>query len=343
MAQYLELSIDEVDFDLENPRIKMALEKYGDNVNAERIFFALKTAKADQVNATVGFDQLKASIRGYGGIAQPIVVVKKNGKKVCIDGNTRLAIFKDFNKDDKVVGDWSKIQAILISEASQIDIEKIRASAHMVGAREWPAYEKARYLHYLYNQELMSFGQMIELCGGNKAEIERQIDAFNDMNEYYRDISEDDEFKIDRFSGFVELQNSKVKEAIFKTGLELKDFGEWIKNGQIYKLTNVRQLPKVLRDEEARKIFLEGGINSISKAIRHLDSKNRSSPSDDNFINNNVRIISLAQILKQRLDEMPRTEYLLWRKGEADDAIETVQTLEDLMGTLEEILQDVGK
>lgn len=340
MVEYLELHIDEIEYDLENPRIKVALEKYGDKIDAERIYFALKTATADQTNATAGFDQLKASIRGYGGISQPIVVVEKDNKKTCIDGNTRLAIFKEFHKD-KVAGDWSKIPTRLISDASQLDIEKIRTSAHLVGAREWPAYEKAQHLNYLYNQKFMSFEQMIELCGGNRKEIERQISAFNDMNEYYRDISEDNEFKIDRFSGFVELQKPNIKNAIFAAGLGLKDFGEWIKNGQISKLANVRQLPKVLDDEEAKKIFLEGGINSISNAIRYVDDKTRSKSPNGNAIDSNVSILSLAQILKQKLDEMPRTEYSTWKKSETNEAIEAVQTLEDLMGTLEEILQDV--
>ena len=38
------LKVDEVSFDPENPRIKKALEKYGDQLNAERIHFALRSA-----------------------------------------------------------------------------------------------------------------------------------------------------------------------------------------------------------------------------------------------------------------------------------------------------------
>ena len=38
-----------------------------------------------------------------------------------------------------------------------IRAETIRVTAHLVGAREWPAYEKARYLHYLRNVEFMDY------------------------------------------------------------------------------------------------------------------------------------------------------------------------------------------
>ena len=91
------------------------------------------------------------------------------------------------------------------TDPDQQDIETIRVTAHLVGAGDWPAYEKARYLHYLRNVEFMDYDELIARCGGNKARITRQIDAFHDMNEFYRDVNTDDAFKVDRFSGFEEL------------------------------------------------------------------------------------------------------------------------------------------
>ena len=38
------LDIDEIQYDYENPRIKGALEKYGDNLTPERIHFALQSS-----------------------------------------------------------------------------------------------------------------------------------------------------------------------------------------------------------------------------------------------------------------------------------------------------------
>ena len=339
--KYLQLKIDDVEFDTDNPRIRMALEKYGDDINADRIYFALKTATPETSSSTQAFEQLRGSIKAYGGLSQPIMVVEKNGKKICVDGNTRLAIFKDFQKKE-VAGDWSEIPASLLSDATQIDIEKIRTSAHLVGARAWPAYEKARYLNYLYNEEFMDFNQMVALCGGNRAEIERQIQAFSDMNEYYREKVEDTAFKIDRFSGFVELQRPAVRDAIFDAGLNLEDFGKWIKDGQISKLADVRHLPKVLRDEEAKQIFIGGGINSIDEAIRCVDEKTRkSSPSDQNILLVNASIKVLAKTLTQKLNDLPASEYRALRHKEDEDTIETVQVLEDLHETLNETLSDV--
>ena len=224
------LNVETVSFDTDNPRIKKALEKYGGQLNAERIHFALRSATDGNKGAS-SYSQLKDAILASGGVIFPITVIVNGNGYVCIDGNTRLAIYKQFLKES-VDGSWSEIKAVVLDNADQRDIETVRVSAHLVGPREWPAYEKARYLHYLRNSKFMEYGELIALCGGNKLGIERQIAAYHDMNEYYRDVVDDTAFHIDRFSGFVELQKPRIKEAIFEAELDLKNFGEWIRDGK---------------------------------------------------------------------------------------------------------------
>lgn len=52
------LNVEEVAFDTDNPRIKKALEKYGDKLNAERIHFALRSATDGDKGAS-SYSQLK--------------------------------------------------------------------------------------------------------------------------------------------------------------------------------------------------------------------------------------------------------------------------------------------
>ena len=166
-GSYEMLRVDVIQFDRENPRIKMALEKYGDLLNAERIHFALRSA-TDGARGTSSYSSLRDSIRASGGVMSPVTVTRQGDEYICIDGNTRLAIYKRFLKDG-VEGNWSEIKAIVLNNANQRAVETVRVSAHLVGAREWPAYEKARYLHYLRNQQFMDYSEMIALCGGNKS------------------------------------------------------------------------------------------------------------------------------------------------------------------------------
>lgn len=337
------LNVDAVSFDTENPRIKMALEKYGDQLNAERIHFALRSA-SDGGKGSSSFSSLKDSILANGGIVAPIIVVVRDDRYVCIDGNTRLAIYKQFLKNE-VGGNWSQIKAVVLDNADQREIETIRVSAHLVGAREWPAYEKARYLHHLRNQRLMDYSEMIALCGGNKTDIERQIDAYHEMNEFYRNRVDDTAFHIDRFSGFVELQRPRVKQAIFDAGLDLKDFGEWIRDGNIYRLEDVRKLPKVLGNDESRKVFLEGGPRSIEKAIRLLDeqAKRQLGQTVEQTALENASVYQLAEALARRINDMPYSELRALRDKEHDDAVEQVNTLEALSACLQNLLEDVSE
>ena len=340
---YPVLPVDRVSFDTENPRIRMALQKYGDKLNAERIHFALRSA-TDGERGVSSYTHLKDSILASRGVTVPITVIPNADEYICIDGNTRLAIYKQFQKEG-VAGPWATIKAIVLENAGPRDIETVRVSAHLVGAREWPAYEKARYLHYLRNQKFMDYGEMIALCGGNKVDLERQIDAYQDMNEYYRDVVDDTAFHIDRFSGFVELQKPKVKEAIFDAGFDLTAFGEWIRDGQIYRLADVRQLPKVLRTEEACDIFLKGGPRSIEKAIAVIDrqSEKASNGAASSTTLDAATVYQLAEVLARRINDLPYSEVRALRKKEHDDAEDQIRCLEDLSERLRNLLDDVSE
>ena len=334
------LHVDSIEYDTDNPRIKKALEKYGDKLNAERIYFALRSASEGDRGAS-SFVGLRDSIRASRGVQTPIVVTARGDGYTCVDGNTRLAIYRQFIREQPEDKDrWTRIKAIVLEDAEQVDVETVRVAAHMVGAREWPAYEKARYLHYLRNREFMDFSEMVALCGGNRKDIERQIDAYHDMNEYYRDVVDDAAFHIDRFSGFVELQKPGIKDAIFDAGLELQDFGEWIRDGNIYRLADVRRLPKVLADDETREIFLRGGPRSIEKAVKRLEQKEEPVPPEKVTLDA-ASLHQLAQVLARRLDDLPYSDLRALKNRDTSDAADQLRALEDLSEQLQGFLQDV--
>lgn len=336
--KYKNISIIDIDFDKDNPRIKKALEKYRDDIDAERIHFALKSAD-DRENAASSFNKLSNSIRASGGITQPITIYKKGNKYVCIDGNTRLAIYKDFNKKEGIRENWDNIIALVLDKPTSRQINSVRVSAHLVGARPWPAYEKACYLHYLYREEFKDFDEMVALCGGNKNDIERQIDAYEDMNEYYRDKVQDSEFHINRFSGFVELQKPSIKDSILSAGLSLDDFGNWIKDGKIMRLEDTRKLPMVLGDPKAREIFLKGRIGSIKKAIMHVEQR-KYDASNTNIQNATLEQLTIAT--KDKLSKLTLPE-LQEFKTNSKETNSQISNLEDLYEMLENFLDNVRK
>ena len=342
-STYLSIPTDQIAFDDQNPRIKVALEKYGDKLDEQRIRFALQTA-TEGLSTTSSYRSLKDSIRAARGISIPVVASPDGDRFVCVDGNTRLAIYRELHEEG-APGDWTEIACLVLDNPDPRDIETIRVTAHLVGAREWPAYEKARYLHYLRNVEFMDYDDMIARCGGNKNTITQQIDAFHDMNTFYRDVNSDDAFKVDRFSGFVELQKSDIKDAIFGAAFDLHDFGRWIRDGQIYRLADVRKLPRVLADDEAKDVFVNGGIRSIEDAIAVAEANRqdtiRPSPSDVSVAA--ADMITLADALLRKIKSLPREDYMTLRDRQYDTADQDVDTLNDLAEHLGDLLQDVAK
>ena len=338
------LDVQKIDFDRENPRIKIALEKYGDQLTPARMQFALHSA-ADGDRRTSSYAALRDSIRASRRAVAPITVVKSNDDRyLCIDGNTRLAIYRHFLAEGQH-GPWHQISAIVLDEsADQREIETVRVSAHLVGSRQWPAYEKARYLHYLRNVRLMDYSEMIALCGGNKPEIERQIDAFHDMNEYYRDVVDDTAFQVDRFSGFVELQKGGIKESIFNAGFELTDFGEWIRDGKIYRLEDVRSLPRVLGDDRAMEIFQNGGPRSIEDAIRHIEDNTTNGIQPTKKVTlERASLSQLVDVLTRRIDGMPYSELRTLKARDHNDTLDLLRNLENLAGSLQSLIGDVSE
>ncbi len=342
MKEHLvELDVKLVDYDHENPRIAKALEKYG-SLTAERIAFALKSATEN--GSASSYNNLRDSILASRGIMAPITVISRDGRYTCIDGNTRLAIYKELLKtDERKEVDWSKIKATVLQEYSQTDIEKIRVSAHLVGAREWPAYEKARYLHYLRNQEFMDYAEIIALCGGRRNNIERQIDAYHDMNEYYRDkVDEDAEFQIDRFSGFVEVQKTGIKDSIFAAGFTMDDFGSWIRYGNIYRLEDVRHLPRVLENKDAREIFVNGGPKSIEEANKHLDlEESANKPFNKKTTLESATMHQLVEVLLRCISDIPYSEVRALKNRESDNSEEQIRSIESLSEQLKRLLDDL--
>jgi hypothetical protein len=258
--------VADIAFDRGNPRIRRFLEMYPDPT-PEQIYLALVAGGEAAGEGSSSFDKLKNSILSSRGIVQPIIGNRVNGKIVCVEGNTRVAIYRSF-MEEGVAGDWSVIPAMVYSDLPENQVDAIRLQVHLVGPRPWDPYSKAKYLHYLRTQELQPFERIIDFCGGAKREVQESINAFSDMEKYYRPLVDEGKYDITRFSGFVELQKPKIKDAIFTHGFSIGDFAQWIHDRKIDPLYTVRQVPAVLANSKARQIFLKQGMK---KAIAALD------------------------------------------------------------------------
>jgi hypothetical protein len=325
---YQNLPIQQIQLDTTNPRIRRFLESYqGDSPTPEQIFLALGAGGDESEGAGPSFEKLKNSIFTNGGIIHPIIVRKVGKGYVCVEGNTRLALYSSFVKEG-LPGNWKKIPALVHSKLTETQIDAIRLQIHLVGTRQWDPYSKAKYLHFLRTQEHMPFEMIVDYCGGRQSEVTEFISAYSDMETFYRPILPDDgAFDATRFSGFVELQKSGIKNAIATAGFDLIDFSRWIQEERLYPLNLVRKLPAILQNEKAREIFLK---EDAKAAVRTLDVPDLKKTLAE------ANISQLAQTLTQALYKVG------WLEGKQITSSQQSETSEALF-ELQSVINDFLK
>jgi hypothetical protein len=261
-----ELSVDSIQLDLDNPRIKQYIEMYGENITSEGIALALSSSSGSGNNST--YTALKESIRVSGGIINPIIVNRSGEKLTVIEGNTRVQIYKEFAKADPE-GPWRTIIAVVYDDLPVNQIHAIRLQTHLVGPRDWDPFSKAKYLHQLSNIDKLPMATIISYCGGKGPEIRKLIDTYVDMTTIY--FAKANDAGIDpnpqEFSKFAELQNRSIQESLVAHHFTKDNFAQWVVNGNIDSAQNVRKLPAILASTEARNVFLRSNISEAEKYV----------------------------------------------------------------------------
>jgi hypothetical protein len=327
------IDISLIDLDVNNPRIAQYVEFYKE-VTDDAIKLALQHTAAGE-SATTGnsstYVSLRESIRTQKGIIHPIILVQKDGGRyLVIEGNTRLSIYQDFHKQN-VDGEWSQIPAIVYDTLDEKNIEAIRLQSHLVGPRDWDAYSKAKYLNHLRNCEHLTLSEIIDFCGGKKQDVMKYIDAYNDMETFYRPIlGSDDQFDISRFSAFVELQQRPVKDAVIAAGFTLSDFSKWVHKGLLSPLNMVRSLKPILGHAKAKEVFL---VKGAKEALKLIDT----TPTQDL---NSYAIEQLAKALYNKITQLTYDEIKEMRRNTES---EKVRVMRDLKDELIDICDDIIK
>lgn len=326
------VSINLIDLDFRNPRVAPALEGLKDVPEQAFIGLALGqyAPEDDERGASTSYSSLKASIRAYQGLIHPIVVtIAANGRFVVIEGNTRVAIYRELLKE-KAPGDWSEIPAIK-RELKEVGEHAIRLQAHLVGPRPWRPYAKAKYLHALYTGEKLSLNEILDYCGGNakKRDIEEYIAAYSDMQDTYMPLVGQNPPDLSRFSAFVELQKPGIKQAIVKAGFSIDHFAQWVHESRINPLNSVRQLPRILANPQARKQFLQ---HDAREALKVLDQ-----PSSTAILRE-ATLDQLAQGLAMKIRGLSWSEV----KALMESPNERAQTLLDCFDELKQLCDQIG-
>ena len=270
------IDINKIELDVENPRIKRIMEalkeEYKREPSAEEIELALSHNFTDDdevlssTKTVMTFEKLKKSIVANKGILSPIIIkiLDKNTYK-CIEGNTRLSIYKMLNNESPDDESWKKILATTYKNIDSDDENAIRLQSHLVPPRPWDPYSRAKYLSELKNLPDWDLEKVSGICGIQATEVQQYVETYEIMEQHYKPFLEetDEMFDIKCFSGFLELVKKHNVIAVIKShGYDLVNFSEWIHHrNKIKKNEHVRSLKKIFDNEQAKQTFLDKDSN----------------------------------------------------------------------------------
>ena len=216
------------------------------------------------------YSKLRDSIEINGAIIYPIWIgPDEAGRHLVIEGNTRVLIYRELAEKYPTADQWKAIPAnVLPVGVQESQLNFIRLEAHLRGVTEWDAYERARYLYILNEEEGYSVPRLEQLTRLDARKIEIEIRAFRDMADIYHERFPDDPNEAQKFSYFVEYESNRlIQRGMHARGKTVEDFCEWVGEARIPKAENVRRLPDILESDSATTHFVNDGFE---RAISYL-------------------------------------------------------------------------
>ena len=331
--KYQEVNVLSIILDPENPRIADKLQdKEFDSIEDQNDLIQT-FLRGDTGNSEAGpsSSELEKSIHSSKGIIEPIILLKNDdGKFLCIEGNTRLSIYRHFIEQYPEESIWNTIPSLVHEKLEKSDIDELRLQAHFVGKKEWTPYAKGRYITQLVDNGT-SLARIKEIVGGSDAKTRANYYAFKIFNNEYVKLFNPDTDNIfpekQKFSMFVSVpETGKNMLALEYRGYTMEDYAKWVKNKKVESPNDVvRFLEKVLVNDEAFEVFKKSN-KTLRDAIPLI-------PSDDNINKIALKDASISQIcnvLNDRLLTLSRNNSTASiRASEGESAVDNMYLLKD--------------
>ncbi|MDA9561516.1 ParB/Srx family N-terminal domain-containing protein [Gammaproteobacteria bacterium] len=332
---FKEIDINNVVFDLDNPRIVNELSVWPIDEHQSKAEGILWQAENDEPGP--GCNELARSIQASNGILDPIIVVPAENGFKCIEGNTRLAIYKKFSRDDPENQTWHKIKSLIHDTEDPSFIESLRLQAHFIGKKQWSLYAKGSYINKL-KANGKSDQDIISILGGNSSDIFRLNKAFNEF-EFYKSLHSENEVVDEyKFSHFKEGASKSVEQALESHFGNYEDAKKEFAK-MVYKkkfqgaVSGVRKIPSVFANEIARNAFLSGDVATMEEASSLLPRTG----------DNNVKLLDasleeLSTELNKRISGLDRQTMGMLKAGSMEPTRDSLNLLQlDLTDFLDEL------
>lgn len=162
----------------ENPRVYSILNKMGEEPTQEKIYKQM--CEMDHVKT------LKSSILSNGGILDPLLV-KDNGDDTftVLEGNSRLAAIRMICAMGNNIAKWAMVKCKVFPQTiTEDEIYALLGQYHIIGRKDWDAYEKASYLYRRYIKTKLPVDYMAKELGITTSQADKMIKTIKFMEEH---------------------------------------------------------------------------------------------------------------------------------------------------------------
>lgn len=236
----------------ENPRVYSILRANGNAPTQKEI--------ESQMMGMEHVKQLKLSIEQNGGIIDPLIVVKRSGDYIVLEGNSRLAAYRILAAKDPIK--WQKVRTYILPEhITENDIFTLLGQYHLVGRKDWSVFEQAAYLYRQKEASHLENDTLAKSVGLTEGKVNTYISVYTFMQDH-------DDLRPDRWSYYEEYLKNRGVKKYRETSPKIDDaFVAGVKSGSIKQAVDVRNvLGDIAKstDKTAKKIMqdvIEGKID----------------------------------------------------------------------------------
>jgi hypothetical protein len=252
------------------------------------------------------------------------IIVRQDGSVV--EGNCRTVVYRKLREKHPADPTWRQIPARLLPvDIGARDVAILLGEMHVAGKNTWTPFEKAGHVYRLHEEFALTQDEIAQRLRMSKSKVNQLIRAFDVMkNNYLPKYPGSASSR--KFSYFEELyKKPQLREWVANAPNGEDMFVDWVGTEKIDQGLHVRDLPAILKDEDAVKALTEDGFAAAQRVLEE----------DNPALTSKLfrRMVEMAEALKKaQLDDIQRV-----RKGGNSKARRIVQDLSESLSHFVEL------
>ena len=263
---------------------------------------------------------LYQSVYQNGGLLED-PVVRVDG--TVVEGNCRTVVLRQLTQKYSDDARFAKVFVrVLPADVTEEQISLLLGELHIAGKIEWRAYDQAEYVWRMNKLFGKTYDFLSTHLRWSRTKLAQKIGAYEETKAYLERTG--DPQGINRFSHFEEFMRKKaLRDRREKAPEFMDEFGNWVLNGKLPDSRDVRDLPGILENDEARDKLENEGIRAARSVLHSANPSivsNLYSAIDQ--ATSQLETISIQEITALQEGDKPKLEKLQ-RLGQALRRIET--------------------